>query len=132
MSSKNPQGLRKLQKTLIDLSIIRDRTKIVMVGVFDTCIAAQVFISTVLKFHVSFIVSRRYPGILRSDWFRERAVFSYLLTTGMVTDNTNHRVKLRIERSKFQNMKKKKKKKTKAKTKTLTKKHDKHHFSSFF
>ena len=40
--------------------------------------------------------------ILKSDWFRERAVFSYLLTTVMVTNYAKHRVKLRIERAKFQ------------------------------
>ena len=41
----------------------------------------------------------------------------YLLTTGMVTNYAiKRRVKLRIERAKFQNMTK-----TKAKTKTLTK-----------
>ena len=40
--------------------------------------------------------------ILQSDWFRERAVFSYLLTTVMVTNYAKRRVKLRIERAKFQ------------------------------
>ena len=40
--------------------------------------------------------------ILQSDWFRERAVFSYLLTTVMVTNYAKHRVKLQIERAKFQ------------------------------
>ena len=40
--------------------------------------------------------------ILQSDWFRERAVFSYLLTTVMVTNYAKRRVKLRIERTKFQ------------------------------
>ena len=51
-----------------------------------------------------FICSRA-GGILRtlqSDWFRERAVFSYLLTTVMVTNYAKRRVKLRIERAKFQ------------------------------
>ena len=51
--------------------------------------------------------------ILQSDWFQERAVFSYLLTTGMVTNYAKHSVKLRIERAKFQNM-------TKTKTETET------------
>ena len=37
--------------------------------------------------------------ILQSDWFRERAVFSYLLTTVMVTNYAERRVKLRIERA---------------------------------
>ena len=44
-------------------------------------------------------------GILRipqSDWFRERAVFSYVLTTVMVTNYAKRRVKLQIERAKFQ------------------------------
>ena len=40
--------------------------------------------------------------ILQSDWFQERAVFSYLLTTVMVTNCAKRRVKLRIERAKFQ------------------------------
>ena len=40
--------------------------------------------------------------ILQSDWFRERAVFSYLLTTVLVTNYAKRRVKLRIERAKFQ------------------------------
>ena len=40
--------------------------------------------------------------ILQSDWFRKRAVFSYLLTTVMVTSYAKRRVKLRIERAKFQ------------------------------
>ena len=40
--------------------------------------------------------------ILQSDWFRERAVFSYLLTTVMVTNYAKRRVKLQIERAKFQ------------------------------
>ena len=40
--------------------------------------------------------------ILQSDWLRERAVFSYLLTTFMVTNYAKRRVKLRIERAKFQ------------------------------
>ena len=40
--------------------------------------------------------------ILQSDWFREWAVFSYLLTTVMVTNYAKRRVKLRIERAKFQ------------------------------
>ena len=40
--------------------------------------------------------------ILQSDWFRERAVFSYLLTTVMVTNYAKHIVKLQIERAKFQ------------------------------
>ena len=40
--------------------------------------------------------------ILQSDWFRERAVFSYLLTTVMVTNYAKRRVNLRIERAKFQ------------------------------
>ena len=40
--------------------------------------------------------------ILQSDWFREQAVFSYLLTTVMVTNYAKRRVKLRIERAKFQ------------------------------
>ena len=40
--------------------------------------------------------------ILQSDWFREWAVFSYFLTTVMVTNYAKRRVKLRIERAKFQ------------------------------
>ena len=40
--------------------------------------------------------------ILQSDWFRERAVFSYLLTTVMVTNYAKRKVKLRIERARFQ------------------------------
>ena len=36
------------------------------------------------------------------DWLRERGVFSYLLTTVMVTNYAKRRVKLRIERAKFQ------------------------------
>ena len=40
--------------------------------------------------------------ILQSYCFRERAVFSYLLTTVMVTNYAKRRVKLRIERAKFQ------------------------------
>ena len=40
--------------------------------------------------------------ILQSDWFRERVVFSYLLTTVMVTNYAKRRVKLRIEGAKFQ------------------------------
>ena len=47
----------------------------------------------------------RAGGILRillSDWFQERAVFFYLLTTVMVTNYTKRRVKLQIERAKFQ------------------------------
>ena len=47
----------------------------------------------------------RLGGILRilqTDWLRERAVFSYLLTTVMVTNYAKRRVKLRIERAKFQ------------------------------
>ena len=40
--------------------------------------------------------------ILQSDWFREQAVFSSLLTTVMVTNYTKRRVKLQIERAKFQ------------------------------
>ena len=39
--------------------------------------------------------------ILQSDWFWERAVFSYLLTTVMVTNYAKRRVKLQIERAKF-------------------------------
>ena len=39
---------------------------------------------------------------MQSDWFRERAVFSYLLTTVMVTNYAKRGVKLRIERAKFQ------------------------------
>ena len=39
--------------------------------------------------------------ILQSDWL---IVFSYLPTTGMVTNHAKRRVKLRIERAKFQNM----------------------------
>ena len=39
--------------------------------------------------------------ILQSDWFREQAVFSYLLTTVMVTNYAKRRVKLRIERNGF-------------------------------
>ena len=49
-----------------------------------------------------------------------RAVFSYLLTTGIVTNYAKCRVKLRIERAKFQNM-----------TKTKNKRWQKHYFSSF-
>ena len=52
-----------------------------------------------------FFDRERAPGILKilqSDWFRERAVFSYLLTTVMVTNYAKRRVKLRIERAKFQ------------------------------
>ena len=41
----------------------------------------------------------RILRILQPGWFREQAVFSYLLTTVMVT---KRRVKLRIERAKFQ------------------------------
>ena len=52
--------------------------------------------------------------ILQSDWFWEKAVFSYLLTMGMVTNYAKCRVKLQIERAKFQNM-------TKTKTKTKQK-----------
>ena len=52
--------------------------------------------------------------ILQSDWFWEKAVFSYLLTMGMVTNYAKRRVKLQIERAKFQNM-------TKTKTKTKQK-----------
>ena len=40
--------------------------------------------------------------ILQSDWFQERAVFSFLLTTVKVTNYAKCRVKLRIERVKFQ------------------------------
>ena len=40
--------------------------------------------------------------ILQSDWFQERAVFSYLLTTVMVTNYAKRKVKLRIERARFQ------------------------------
>ena len=40
--------------------------------------------------------------ILQSDWFRERAVFSYRLTMVLVTNYAKCRVKLRIERAKFQ------------------------------
>jgi len=40
--------------------------------------------------------------ILQSDSFQERAVFPYLLTTVMVTNCAKCRVKLRIERAKFQ------------------------------
>ena len=40
--------------------------------------------------------------ILQSNWFRERAVFSYLLTTVMVTNYAKRRLKLRIERAKSQ------------------------------
>ena len=39
--------------------------------------------------------------ILQSDWFRERAVFSYLLTAVMVTNYAKRRVKLRIETLKW-------------------------------
>ena len=52
------------------------------------------------QFHTSFIsliVSGRYPGN-PAIW----AVFSYLLTTVMVTNYAKRRVKLRIERAKFQ------------------------------
>ena len=56
---------------------------------------------------ISLIVSGRYLRILQSDWFRERSEFSYLLTTGMVTNYAKRRVKLRIERANFQNMTKK-------------------------
>ena len=47
-----------------------------------------------------------------------RAVFSYLLTTGMVTNYTKRRVKLQLERAKFQNMTKTKKQKHWQKQKT--------------
>ena len=42
--------------------------------------------------------------MLQSDWFRERTVFTYLLTTVMVTNYAKRRVnsKLQIERAKFQ------------------------------
>ena len=69
----------------------------------------------------------RVGGILRileSDWFRERAVFSYPLTTGMVTNYAKRRVKSQIERAKFQNM-------NKTKTKTKQKHRQKHDFFSF-
>ena len=39
---------------------------------------------------------------LQSDWFWEWAVFSYLLITVMLTNYAKRRVKLRIERAKFQ------------------------------
>ena len=48
-------------------------------------------------------MSGRYPENPAIDWFGERAVyFSYLLTTVMVTNYAKRRVKLRIERGKFQ------------------------------
>ena len=40
--------------------------------------------------------------VSESDWLRERAVFSCLLTTVMVTNYAKRRVKLRIEGAKFQ------------------------------
>ena len=40
--------------------------------------------------------------ILHSDWFWERAVVTYLLTTGRVTNYAKRWVKLRVERAKFQ------------------------------
>ena len=60
-------------------------------------------------------MSGRYLRILQSDWFRERAEFSYLLTTGMVTNYAKRRMKLQIERANFQNMTKKNKQKQKLK-----------------
>jgi len=48
--------------------------------------------------------------ILQSDWFQQQAVFSYLLTTVMVTKYAKCRVNFRIERAKSQNMTKTKRK----------------------
>ena len=57
------------------------------------------FKETNIKF---FTCLHGFIRILQSDWFREGAVFSYLLTTGMVTNYAKRKVKLRIERAKFQ------------------------------
>ena len=62
--------------------------------------------------------------ILQSYWFRERAVFSFLLTAGMVTNYAKLSAELRIERAKFQNM-------TKTKMKQKQNRWQKHYFSSF-
>ena len=40
--------------------------------------------------------------MLQSDWFQELAVFSYVLSTVMLTYYAKRRVKLRIESAKFQ------------------------------
>ena len=60
-----PTRMTETTKTLVDLSIISDRTKVVKAGVFDTCIADHRLIYTVLK-----LSKTRVPLVIRTviDW----------------------------------------------------------------
>lgn len=62
---KEPIRVTETTKTLIDLSVISDRPKVVRTGVFDTCIADHRLIYTVLK-----LSRTRVPPVIRSviDW----------------------------------------------------------------
>ena len=76
---KEPTRITETTKTLIDLSITSDRTKVVKARVFDTCIADHRLIYTVLK-----LSKTRVPPVIRSviDWkncnqdtFRQQVAF---------------------------------------------------------
>ena len=76
---KEPTRITETTKTLIDLSIISDRTKVVKAGVFETYIADHRLIYTVLK-----LSNARVPPVIRSvinwknciqDTFRHQVAF---------------------------------------------------------
>ena len=76
---KQPTRITETTKTLIDLSIISDRNKVVKEGVFNTYIADHRLIYTVLK-----LSKARVPPVIRSvvDWkncnqdtFRQQVAF---------------------------------------------------------